>query len=66
MMAAWKVGPALAAGNAVVIKPAPNTPITTIELARIALESGIPAGLINVVTGKPLLARQSAPILVFG
>jgi betaine-aldehyde dehydrogenase len=51
MMAIWKLGPALAAGNAVVIKPAPNTPITTIELAKIALESGLPAGLINVVTG---------------
>lgn len=51
MMAAWKLGPALAAGNAVVIKPAPNTPITTIELAKIALEAGLPPGLINVVTG---------------
>jgi betaine-aldehyde dehydrogenase len=51
MMAIWKLGPALAAGNAVVIKPAPNTPITTIELAKIALESGFPPGLINVVTG---------------
>jgi len=51
MMAAWKLGPALAAGNAIVIKPAPNTPITTIELAKIALESGLSAGLINVVTG---------------
>jgi betaine-aldehyde dehydrogenase len=51
MMAIWKLGPALAAGNAVVIKPAPNTPITTIELAKIALETGLPAGLINVVTG---------------
>lgn len=51
MMAIWKLGPALAAGNAVVIKPAPNTPITTIELAKIALEAGFPAGLINVVTG---------------
>ncbi|HEY9663128.1 MAG TPA: aldehyde dehydrogenase family protein, partial [Allocoleopsis sp.] len=51
MMAIWKLGPALAAGNAVVIKPAPNTPVTTIELAKIALESGLPAGLINVVTG---------------
>jgi len=51
MMAIWKLAPALAAGNAVVIKPAPNTPITTIELAKIALESGLPAGLINVVTG---------------
>ena len=36
LMAAWKLGPALAAGNAVVIKPAPNTPITTLELARLA------------------------------
>lgn len=51
MMALWKLAPALAAGNAVVIKPAPNTPITTIELAKIALEAGLPAGLINVVTG---------------
>lgn len=51
MMALWKLGPALAAGNAAVIKPAPNTPITTIEVAKIALESGLPAGLINVVTG---------------
>lgn len=52
MMAVWKIGPALAAGNAIVIKPAPNTPVTTIELARIAIESGIPTGLINVVTGE--------------
>ncbi|NEQ23083.1 MAG: gamma-aminobutyraldehyde dehydrogenase [Microcoleus sp. SIO2G3] len=52
MMAAWKIGPALAAGNAIVIKPAPNTPVTTIELAKIALDSGLPAGLINVVTGE--------------
>ncbi len=51
MMAIWKLGPALAAGNAVVIKPAPNTPCTTIELAKIALDAGLPAGLINVVTG---------------
>jgi betaine-aldehyde dehydrogenase len=51
MMAIWKLAPALAAGNAVVIKPAPNTPITTIELAKIALDCGFPAGLINVVTG---------------
>jgi betaine-aldehyde dehydrogenase len=51
MMAVWKLGPALAAGNAVVLKPAPNTPASTIELAKIALESGLPAGLINIVTG---------------
>ncbi|MEA5466934.1 aminobutyraldehyde dehydrogenase [Leptothoe sp. PORK10 BA2] len=51
MMAAWKIAPAIAAGNAVIIKPAPNTPLTTIELAKLAIEAGIPAGLINVVTG---------------
>jgi len=51
MMAVWKLAPALAAGNAIVIKPAPNTPVTTIRLAQIALEAGLPAGLINVVTG---------------
>jgi betaine-aldehyde dehydrogenase len=51
MMAIWKLAPAIAAGNAVVIKPAPNTPVTTIELAKIALECGFPPGIINVVTG---------------
>lgn len=50
-MAAWKIAPAIAAGNAVVLKPAPNTPITTIRLAEIALEAGLPEGLINIVTG---------------
>jgi betaine-aldehyde dehydrogenase len=50
-MAAWKVAPAIAAGNAVVLKPAPNTPITTIRMAEIALEAGLPEGLINIVTG---------------
>jgi betaine-aldehyde dehydrogenase len=42
---------AMAAGNTVVVKPAPNTPITTLEAARFALESGFPAGVLNVVTG---------------
>jgi betaine-aldehyde dehydrogenase len=51
LMAAWKIAPAIAAGNAVIIKPAPTTPLTTLELAKLAIESGIPAGLINVVTG---------------
>ncbi|MBW4514310.1 MAG: aminobutyraldehyde dehydrogenase [Timaviella obliquedivisa GSE-PSE-MK23-08B] len=51
MMAIWKIAPAIAAGNAIVIKPAPNTPTTTIELAKIALECGLPPGVINVVTG---------------
>ncbi len=51
LMAAWKIGPALAAGNTVVLKPASNTPLTTIELAKAALEVGLPEGVLNVVTG---------------
>ncbi|WP_432358785.1 NAD-dependent succinate-semialdehyde dehydrogenase [Sporosarcina sp. UB5] len=47
-----KVGPALAAGCTVVIKPAEQTPITAIRLAKLALEAGIPPGVINVVTGE--------------
>ena len=51
-MAIWKVGPALAAGNSVVLKPASATPITTIRLAELAAEAGLPAGVLNVVTGR--------------
>lgn len=51
MLAAWKLAPALAAGNAVVLKPASATPLTAIVLAELALEAGIPAGVVNVVTG---------------
>ncbi|HLP67695.1 MAG TPA: aldehyde dehydrogenase family protein [Rhizobium sp.] len=50
-MAAWKLGPALAAGNAMVIKPSEMTPFTTIRLAELAVRAGIPAGLVNVVLG---------------
>jgi acyl-CoA reductase-like NAD-dependent aldehyde dehydrogenase len=50
-MAAWKLGPALAAGNACILKPASYTPVTAIRLAELALEAGIPAGIVNVVTG---------------
>lgn len=50
-LALHKIGPALAAGNAVVHKPASTTPITAIRLARILEESGLPAGALNVVTG---------------
>jgi aldehyde dehydrogenase (NAD+)/betaine-aldehyde dehydrogenase len=51
MMAAWKVAPALAAGCTVVLKPASATPMTALELGRLALEAGIPPGVVNVVTG---------------
>jgi betaine-aldehyde dehydrogenase len=52
MMAVWKIGPALAAGNTVVLKPAPWTPTTTLELARIGADAGLPPGVFNVVTGR--------------
>jgi len=51
MMAVWKIGPALAAGNTVVLKPAPTTPRTTLMLAELTKEAGIPDGVVNVVTG---------------
>ncbi|HET9659176.1 MAG TPA: aldehyde dehydrogenase family protein, partial [Thermomicrobiales bacterium] len=51
LMAAWKVAPALAAGNTVVLKPASATPLTALLLGKIALEAGIPAGVFNVITG---------------
>jgi betaine-aldehyde dehydrogenase len=50
MMAVWKIGPALATGNTVVLKPAPTTPMTTLRLAEIAAEF-LPAGVLNVVAG---------------
>ena len=51
MMAAWKIAPALAAGNAVVIKPSEQTPLTTLKLAQLCAEL-FPAGVVNVVTGR--------------
>jgi acyl-CoA reductase-like NAD-dependent aldehyde dehydrogenase len=51
-IASWGFAPALAAGNAVVLKPAEWTPLTTLRLAELALEAGLPEGLLQVVTGK--------------
>ena len=51
LQAIWKIAPAVAAGNTVLIKPAEQAPITTLELARLSLEAGFPPGVINVVPG---------------
>ena len=50
-IASWKVAPALAAGNAAILKPASYTPLTALELGRLALEAGLPPGVLNVLTG---------------
>ncbi len=51
MMAVWKVAPALAVGNTVVLKPASRTPLTSLRLARVLQDAGLPNGVLNVVTG---------------
>src|ERR687884_514894 len=58
-MASWKLGPALAAGNACILKPASYSPLTAIRLAELALEAGFPPGLVNVVTGPGVTAGAS-------
>ena len=50
-MASWKLGPALAAGNTTILKPASYTPLTALRLGELALEAGFPAGVVNVITG---------------
>jgi aldehyde dehydrogenase (NAD+) len=51
LMAAWKIAPALATGNTVVLKPAETTPLTALKLAELIAESGLPDGVVNIITG---------------
>ena len=53
LLASWKLGPALACGNTVVLKPAEQTPLTALRFAELVKEAGFPAGVVNVVTGGP-------------
>ena len=57
-ISSWKLGPALACGNTVVLKPAELTPLSAIRLAELALEAGIPEGVLNVVVGKGSVVGQ--------
>ena len=70
LMLAWKIAPALAAGNCVVIKPATNTPINAVKLAEIFQDAGLPPGVVNVITGPGstgglLMAHPSAAKIAF-
>jgi aldehyde dehydrogenase (NAD+) len=51
LMAAWKIAPALATGNTVVLKPAETTPLTALKLAEVIQEAGLPEGVVNIITG---------------
>jgi aldehyde dehydrogenase (NAD+) len=57
LLASWKLGPALACGNTIVLKPAEQTPLTTLRLGELAIEAGFPAGVLNILTGGPATGR---------
>jgi aldehyde dehydrogenase (NAD+) len=71
LLATWKVGPALACGNTVILKPAAETPLTALALAEIALEVGLPPGVLNVLTapgaavGEALVAHPGVDKVAF-
>ncbi len=71
LMASWKLGPALATGNSVVLKPSEKSPLTAIRVAQLAIEAGIPGGVLNVVPGyghtigKALALHMDVDTLVF-
>lgn len=70
LLMAWKVAPALAAGNTVIIKPADSTPLTTLKLAEIAFDH-FPPGVVNILTGEgtavaePLVKHRDVPVIAF-
>src|SRR5207248_7210490 len=57
-IASWKLGPALACGNTVVLKPAELTPLSALRLGELVLEAGIPEGVVNVLVGRGAAAGQ--------
>ena len=59
IMVGWKVAPALAAGNTIIVKPAELTPLTAIRIAELALEAGLPPGVFNVLSGKGRIAGEA-------
>lgn len=71
LMAAWKIAPALAAGNSVILKPSEKSPLTAIRIAQLAVEAGIPEGVFNVLpgfgqtAGKALALHQDVDCLAF-
>ncbi|SDT19286.1 gamma-glutamyl-gamma-aminobutyraldehyde dehydrogenase [Halopseudomonas xinjiangensis] len=71
LMACWKLGPALATGNSVILKPSEKSPLTAIRLAQLAIEAGIPSGVLNVLpgyghtVGRALALHMDVDTLVF-
>ncbi len=70
LMLSWKIAPAIAMGNCVVIKPATNTPLTAVKLAEIFLDAGLPPGVVNIITGPGstgglLMAHPAAAKIAF-
>jgi len=59
LLAAWKIAPALACGNVVIVKPASQTPLTALALGELAMEAGFPPGVLNVVTGAGSIVGQA-------
>lgn len=70
-MSCWKLGPALATGNSVILKPSEKSPLTAIRIAQLAVEAGIPKGVFNVLpgyghtVGKALALHMDVDTLVF-